>query len=84
VIGDPNGPEIGGPRPSTGQCWGNPSSLGDPVDAALARALDRASEDGRYDVVMQLARELEARRLARLPNAPRVEPKGPGHEGGDR
>jgi hypothetical protein len=35
------------------------------VDGALARALDRASEAGRFDVVAQLAGELQARRLAR-------------------
>jgi len=38
------------------------------VELALARALDRASEAGRFDVVGQLAKELEARRLMRLPN----------------
>lgn len=35
------------------------------VDATLARALDAAAKAGRFDVVAQLARELEARRLAR-------------------
>jgi hypothetical protein len=38
------------------------------VELALARALDRASEVGRFDVVAQLAKELEARRLMRLTN----------------
>jgi hypothetical protein len=38
------------------------------VEAALAVALERASAAGRWDVVAQLARELEARRLAREPN----------------
>jgi len=38
------------------------------VEASLARALDRASEAGRWDVVSQLARELEARRLAKAGN----------------
>jgi hypothetical protein len=55
--------------PGVGQSWGNPASPGtgaDQVEAALARALDRASEAGRFDVVAQLARELEARRLAQL------------------
>lgn len=41
---------------------------GDPVEAALARALDAAAVAGRFDVVAQLAKELEARRLAREPN----------------
>jgi hypothetical protein len=37
----------------------------DPVDMALARALADASTAGRFDVVLQLAKELEARRLER-------------------
>jgi hypothetical protein len=37
----------------------------DPVDVALARALADASNAGRFDVVLQLAKELEARRLER-------------------
>lgn len=36
----------------------------DAVEAALAAALAEASAAGRWDVVGQLARELEARRLA--------------------
>jgi hypothetical protein len=69
--GDPSGPEMWGARPGVGQSWGNPDARGtgeDQVEAALARALDRASEAGRFDVVAQLARELEARRLAHLTN----------------
>ena len=38
------------------------------VEAVLAAALERASVAGRWDVVAQLARELEARRLAASPN----------------
>jgi hypothetical protein len=41
---------------------------GDAVEAALAEALARAAEAGRFDVVAQLAKELEARRLARAGN----------------
>jgi hypothetical protein len=58
-----------------GQSWGNPAFPGDgedQIEGALARALDRASEAGRFDVVAQLARELEARRLAPLPNVARL------------
>ena len=80
-IDDPSGPEIGGVHPGVGQSWGNPVSPGagaDQVEAALARALDRASEAGRFDVVAQLARELEARRLARLPNVVPLEPDARG------
>jgi hypothetical protein len=51
------------------------SSLGDPVEAALARALDCAAQAGRFDVVAQLARELEARRLARVNNVVTLKPK---------
>jgi len=40
----------------------------DPVERALVRALEAAAAAGRFDVVAQLARELEARRLAREPN----------------
>jgi hypothetical protein len=38
---------------------------GDAVEAALAKAIDRASAAGRFDVVALLAGELQARRLAR-------------------
>lgn len=41
---------------------------GDVVEAALARAVDAAAAAGRFDLVAQLARELEARRLARRSN----------------
>ena len=61
------GPKCGVLAPA----WGNPDARGtgeDQVEAALARALDRASEAGRFDVVAQLARELEALRLAHLTN----------------
>lgn len=44
------------------------------VAAALARAIDRASIAGRFDVVAQLAREIEARRLATSPNVVRLDP----------
>jgi hypothetical protein len=46
----------------------------DPVDVAIAGALFRAAEAGRFDVVAQLARELEARRCARAGNVVRLEP----------
>ncbi len=53
---------------------------GDAVEEALAGALARAAEAGRFDVVAQLARELEARRSARAGNVvqfggQRAEPK---------
>ena len=40
----------------------------DAVEAALAKALGEAAAAGRFDVVAQLARELEARRMARMAN----------------
>jgi len=45
-----------------------PLPLIDPIDAALADALSRAATAGRFDVVAQLALELEARRRARTAN----------------
>jgi integrase len=41
---------------------------GDAVEAALAKALDAAAAAGRFDVVAQLAKELEARRLSEAKN----------------
>ncbi len=38
------------------------------IERALVRALDAAATAGRFDIVAQLARELEARRLACLGN----------------
>ena len=38
------------------------------VDSAFGRALELAAIAGRFDVVSQLARELEARRLTRMGN----------------
>jgi hypothetical protein len=43
------------------------------IEGALARALDAAAAAGRFDVVAQLARELEARRLAHSPNVVRLD-----------
>ncbi|HEX4477977.1 MAG TPA: hypothetical protein VH142_22975 [Polyangiaceae bacterium] len=52
------------PRP-TGQSWGKDSTP-DVVEAALADALTKASAAGEWTTVAQLARELEARREARV------------------
>jgi hypothetical protein len=43
------------------------------VEQAIARALAQAGDAGRFDVVAQLARELEARRLARAGNVVRLQ-----------
>ena len=52
----------------------------DGVEAALAGALSAAAAAGRFDVVAQLARELEARRLARAGNVVRIDAaRRPGH-----
>jgi hypothetical protein len=45
------------------------------VEMSLARAIAEASAAGRFDVVAQLARELEARRLAAAGNIVRFEAK---------
>jgi hypothetical protein len=45
----------------------------DAVEAALAAAMSAATAAGRFDVVAQLARELEARRCARAGNVVRLE-----------
>jgi hypothetical protein len=47
-----------------------PALLPDAVESALAEAIRQATSAGKWDVVLQLARELEARRLAR--QAPEV------------
>ena len=58
---EPRGPDIPWLEGPVGQSWGNP----DPVETALAKALERASVAERWDIVAQVAKELEARRLAR-------------------
>lgn len=55
------------PSTPAGQSRGNLGAI-DAVEAALAEAIAKATEAGRFDVVAQLARELEARRLARSAN----------------
>lgn len=45
-----------------------PSATIDPVEVALAAALTDASKARRFDIVAAIAKELEARRLAREPN----------------
>jgi hypothetical protein len=40
------------------------ASVGNAVEEALAKALEGATVAGRWDVVAQLAKELDARRLA--------------------
>ena len=50
-----------------------PSDPPGPVEASLARALQLAAEAQRWEAVTQLARELEARRLARMPNVVSME-----------
>jgi hypothetical protein len=40
-------------------------SVPDRIELALAKALEAAAEAGRFDVVAQLAKELEARRVGR-------------------
>jgi hypothetical protein len=71
AIGDPSRPEIGGAHPGEGQSRGNQQTPGipqDEVELELARALGKAAAAARFDLVAQLAKELEARRLTRLAN----------------
>jgi hypothetical protein len=51
------------------------SAPSDAVETALSYALHCAAEAGRFDVVAQLARELEARRLSRAGNVVTMEVK---------
>jgi hypothetical protein len=51
------------------------------IEAALATALVQAAGAGRFDVVAQLARELEARRLSRAGNVVRLETARRGEKG---
>jgi hypothetical protein len=44
------------------------------VESALAKALEGATAAGRWDVVAQLAQELQARRLERAGNVVRLDP----------
>ena len=43
-------------------------AITDTIEAAIAKALEGATEAGWFDVVAQLASELQARRLARMCN----------------
>ena len=57
-------PEVARVEGDEGQSRGNQ----DAVEAALADALTKAAAAGRFDVVAQLAKEIEVRRLARAEN----------------
>jgi hypothetical protein len=67
-------------REPVGRSWGN----GDPVETALAEAIRGATAAGEWSTVAQLAKELEARRLARVaPNVVELRPgKRPRGDGG--
>jgi hypothetical protein len=47
----------------------------DPLESALAVALTEAAKAGRFDVVAQLAKELEARRLTAAGNVTSLDTK---------
>ena len=51
------------------------AAASDPIEVALADALTKASSTGQWDVVGQLARELEARRVARVEKVVPLRPK---------
>jgi hypothetical protein len=76
-IREPNEPETGALRPGEGQSPGNAPVHGgaaDPIELALTKALVHAAEAGRFDVVGQLAKELEVRRLGRASNVVALDP----------
>jgi hypothetical protein len=70
-IADPTKPEKTPVEGVVGQSWGNQ----DAVEASLAKAIEAAATAGRFDVVAQLARELEARRLAGMNNVHPFRPR---------
>jgi hypothetical protein len=53
-------------------------SSADGLEATLADAITKATIAGRFDVVAQLCKELEARRLARLGNVVALDSKRKG------
>jgi hypothetical protein len=73
-IGDPRSREIDAATGAEGQSRGNQ----DAVEVALAKAIEAAATAGRFDVVAQLARELEARRLAHWGNVHALDGKRAG------
>ena len=61
---DPVSMPVEAPQTRRGNEWGN----ADPVEEALAKAVGDAAAAGRFDVVVQLAKEIEARRLRTADN----------------
>jgi hypothetical protein len=61
-------PEVGREVQPPGPSAESPTKTSDDVEAGLASALGLAATAGHFDIVAQLARELEARRLARTRN----------------
>jgi hypothetical protein len=57
------------------------AAASDVVEHALAKALDGATSAGRWDIVAQLARELEARRLAGSPKVVPIAGRSGAREG---
>ncbi len=70
-IGEKRGHEVprGSERARRGALVGRADGAPTDPEIAIVDALSRAAEAGRFDVVAQLAKELEARRLAGVPNA---------------
>jgi hypothetical protein len=65
--------EMGEDNPAIGPAVDRALGRGS-VETALSKALDAAATAGRFDVVAQLAKELEARRLARSGNIVALDP----------
>ena len=68
VSPDDSSRNVSTPGTTSGPYHSGVSSSAVDVETGLAAALLRAAEAGRFDVVAQLAHELEARRLARVGN----------------
>jgi hypothetical protein len=73
-VGSNDGPGAG---PPLQECKAAPATV-DAVEAALADAISKATAAGKFDVVSQLCRELEARRLGRLGNVVAIDSKRKG------
>jgi hypothetical protein len=71
--------EIGTPKTSEFHSFHNDGPESGPdqdvIETSLARAIDKATDAGRFDVVAQLCRELEARRMARAGNVISIDSK---------
>lgn len=76
IVVEPHSDETSAPKPQLVEST-------DAIEIALANAIIEATADRRWDVVAQLARELEARRLAQSVNVVRLRDRRSGGQGGE-